>query len=223
MAAHTIHPTAGAGDTPGAGLVAGTVLERDHRRSDLERASRALVPYLLRFCRRMRNELRLEPLFLGIDPIMAGPGDDPVRFRAELDEAARALRHVSRIGARPLPHARHEIARLAALVRRVPLDRVTIVADSVTIAVPPLPSSERPAPLPPFEIHLPVPDALRFPVFIRLIPGSKDPANEAFTRYAGHGRCWGEADALLDTAKERVDLSALVLTALVWARRNLAS
>lgn len=227
MAAHRIASGAGTGRVgTGAWEVvpqrSPVVLEPDPTREQLELACRALVPFVSRFCRRVALDLREERTYLtcgmeGEDP----RSEDAASGLADLADVRRALRRATRMRARPLLHARREVRRLVPLLGRVPLERIVITPESITIAVPPLGGPGRSAVSGRFEICLPAPDSVRFPVFIRTVPGSEDHEHLAFMRIAGHGRCWGEAETLLETAKEDADLSGLVLTALSWAWRNL--
>jgi hypothetical protein len=227
VAAHRIDRVT-PGEGPGSGQDGGpapascVVLTPESSRLDRERASRALVPLLAGWCGRLARQLQLDQVYVACcSEADALRGEDAARTRSEQSELRRARRYVLRIGAQPLPHARRQVSTLVGLVRQAPFEKVTITADLVLVLVPADSGRIDSGLGAPIEIGLPRGQSGRFPVFIRTIPGVDSPASAAFMRLLGHGRCWGEAEPMIEAAAERLDLCALVLAALAWARRNL--
>jgi hypothetical protein len=195
------------------------VLKSGHTSGEFEQASPVMAEYVRAFCGAALEDLREHREFL--DCCMPASAPDATAYdarEADMDDVTRVIRRVTRVQRRPLPHAQAELRRLLILLDRVPLDRLEIAPDHVTLSHRPSgPPSESDGNAP-FDICLPPPGSRHFPIFVRkIMDGGED---VLFIETGRHGACRGEAVPMIETAVERVALSDLALIALSWARRN---
>lgn len=189
--------------------------------ADHDRAVDSLARFLESFCGRKALELQNQRLFSrSCGRWWNDAGALREQFQAEMTDMQRARRRVLRIQRKPREHARRELRRLVALLQPGPFLSIDISSQGVTACVASVVTT-RPAELrTSFEICLPSPDHDLAPVFIAIPGETMD--RPVFIQGGAHGTCRGEAESLIEMCAERADLSGLMLTALAWARRNLA-
>ncbi len=147
------------------------------------------------------------------------PAPIPPNMLADLEGCEQALKRIRRISRHPVPHARIHVGRLSLLLKGGEFREFIFSYDSLVGRVSPRRVHRRERMPPAFDICLMPMSGAHFPLVI--YPTGQMEHPPTFLRFAGHGMCWGEAEPLVETALEEVDIHSLFLIGFTWGLHNL--
>ena len=147
------------------------------------------------------------------------PAPIPPNMVADLKACELALKKIRRISRHPVPHARKQVDRLGRLLDGGEFREFIFSYDSLVGRASPRRIHRRERLVPAFDICLMPMSGAHFPLVI--YPTGEMEHPPTFLRFAGHGMCWGEAEPLVETALEEVDIHSLFLIGFTWGLHNL--